>query len=265
MAVFAGVRLHLFFCVLLPCVSNPWAHRAQWDSTGERLSSSRNTDFWTRTGDMVCAYRAVVFERSAHVNGVVLGRDGRFIVISAESVAARHVGDLFCVLFVFCERGAGFFRLPVGRHAARSGIYFSFLRAVRAASWFWAVVTPVACQSVPVAMGMVSHLLRICRGEDDGWRSGVAAFHGDGRILSERSAAHVDRLVHAAFTALGSCFNRIRYAGAGVGFGVDAIFAAALAHRVFLYCDSMGAGSYIHRELHFFELPGAGVGSLAAR
>src|ERR1700688_1001733 len=265
MAVFAGIRLHLFFCVLLPCVSNPWAHRAKWDSTRERLSPSRNTNLWTRTWDMVCAYRAVVFERSADVNGVVLGRDGRFIVVGAESVAARHANDLFCVLSVFCEPGAGFFRLPVGRHAARSGIYFSFLRAVRTASRFWAIVIPNARQPVPAAMGMVSDLLRIRRGEDDEWRSGVAAFHGDGRILSERSAAHVDRLAHAAFTALVPCFNSVRYAGAGVGFGVDAIFAAALAHRVFLYCDSMGAGSYIHRELHFFELPGAGVGSLAAR
>src|ERR1700722_2090064 len=229
MAVFAGVRLHLFFCILLPCVSNPWSHRAKWHSTRERLSPGRNTNFWTRTGDMVCAYRAVVFERSADVNGVVLGRDGRFIAVGAESVAARHAGDLFCVLSVFCERGAGFFRLPIGRHAAGSGIYFSFLRAVRAASWFWAVVTPIACQPVPAAMGMVPHLLRIRRGQDDEWRSGVAAFHGDGRILSKRSAAHVDRLVPAAFTALVPCFNNIRNAGAGVGFGVDAIFAAALA------------------------------------
>src|ERR1700732_3565871 len=166
MAVFAGVRLHLFFCVLLPCVSNSWAYRAKWDSTRERLSPSRNTNFWTRTGDMVCAYRVVVFERSAHVNGVVLGRDGRCIVVGAECVAARHASDLFCVLSVFCERGAGFFRLPVGRHAAGSRIYFSFLRAVRNATWFWAGVTAAVGKSVPAAMGMVSHLLRVRRGED---------------------------------------------------------------------------------------------------
>src|ERR1700693_1195187 len=180
MAVFAGVRLHLFFCVLLPCVSNSRAYGPKWDSTRERLSPSRNTNLRTRTGNMVCAYHAVVFERPARVNGVVLGRDGRFIVVGAESVAARHAGDLFCVLSVFCERGAGFFRLPVGRHAAGSGIYLSFLRAVRTASWFWAAVTPHARQPVPAAMGMVSHLLRIRCGEDDEWRSGVAAFHGDG-------------------------------------------------------------------------------------
>src|SRR3984957_10691132 len=175
MAVLAGIRLHLFFCVLLPCVSNPRAHGAKWDSARERLSPSGNTNLWTRARNMVCAYRAVVFERSAHVNGVVLGRDGRCIVVGAESVAARHASDLFCVLSVFCERGARLFRLPVGRHAAGSRIYFSFLRAVRAASWFWAVVTPIACQPVPAAMGMVSHLLRIRRGEEDEWRLGVAA------------------------------------------------------------------------------------------
>src|ERR1700730_17267804 len=113
-------------------------------------------------------------------------------------------------------------------------------------------------------MGMVAHLLRVRRGEDYERGSAAASLHGDGRILSERSAAHLDRLVHAAFTALVSCFNSICYARARVGSGMDAIFATPLAHSVFFYCDSLGTRGYFHRELHFFELPGAGVGCLAA-
>src|ERR1700676_3059220 len=119
---------------------------------------------------MVCAYRAVVFEWPAYVNGIVLDRHGRFIAVGTESVAARDAGDLFCVLSVFCRRGAGFFRLSVGRHAAGSGLYRAFLCAVRNAAWFWADVATDAREFVPAAMGMVSHLLRVRRSEDDEWR-----------------------------------------------------------------------------------------------
>src|SRR3984893_12974239 len=113
-------------------------------------------------------------------------------------------------------------------------------------------------------MGMVANLLRVRRGEDYERGSAVASLHGDGRILSERSAAHMDRLVHAAFTALVPCFVSVRHACARGGFGVDAIFARPLSDRVFLYCHSLGTRRYFHRELHFFELPGAGVGGPAS-
>src|ERR1700693_2153327 len=111
---------------------------------------------------------------------------------------------------------------------------------------------------------MVSHLLRVrCRADYER-RSGVAALYGDGRILSERSAAYMDRLVLPASTALVPCFNSIRDDRARVGFGVVVIFAPPLAHSVFLYCDPVGTGRYFHGELHFFELPSADVGHLAA-
>src|ERR1700686_98106 len=264
MALFAGVRLHLFLCVFLPRVSNPWAHRTKRNSCRERISRSRSTYLRTRTGSVVRAYRAVVFERPAYLDDFVLGRHGRFIAVSAEPVATRDAADLFCVLPVVCERGAGFFWLSIGRHATRSGFYLAFLCAFRNASWFWAFVATNARQSVPAAMGMVSHLLRVRRSEDDEWRSAVAAVHGDGRILSEWSTAHMDRLVLPGFTALVPCLHSISHAGARIGLGVDAIFAASLAHRLLFYCDSLGIGRYFHSELHFFELPGADVGSLAA-
>src|ERR1700731_38733 len=101
---------------------------------------------------MVCAYRSVVFERSSDINGVVLGRDRRFTVVGAECVAARHASDLFCVLSVFCERSAGFFRLPVGRHVAGRRLFFSFLRPGRSATGFGAGAPPPVAKSVPAAM-----------------------------------------------------------------------------------------------------------------
>ena len=132
------------------------------------------------------------------------------------------------------------------------------------AAWVWAKVAADAREPVPAAMGMVSHLLRIRRSEDYEWRAAVAALYRDGRILSEWPAANLDRLVHATFAALVSCFDGIRHARARIGFGVDAVFAAPLAHCLFLYCDSLGARRYFHGELHVFELSGAGVRGLAA-
>src|ERR1700737_5367181 len=82
---------------------------------------------------MVCAYGAVVCERPAYLNGVVLARHGRVIVVGTEFVSARDAGDLFCVLSVVCQRRAGFFRLSIGRHAAGSGFYRAFLCAARIA------------------------------------------------------------------------------------------------------------------------------------
>ena len=103
-------------------------------------------------------------------------------------------------------------------------------------------VAAIARQSVPAAVGMVSHLLRVRRREDCGWRSGVAPLHRHGRVLPERSAAHMDRLVRAASAALVPCFDRLRHARAGIGAGLDVISAAALAHR--LLSDRHALGSW---------------------
>ena len=69
-------------------------------------------------------------------------------------------------------------------------------------------VAAIARQSVPAAVGMVSHLLRIRSGENCGRRSRVAALHRHGRVLPERPAAHVDRLVRAASCRTGFMLRR---------------------------------------------------------
>ncbi len=78
-------------------------------------------------------------------------------------------------------------------------------------------VAAIARQPVPSAVGMVSHLLRIRRGEDCRRRPGVASLHGDGRVLPERSAADLDRLVHAASAALVPRFDCFRNTGPRIG------------------------------------------------
>ena len=100
-------------------------------------------------------------------------------------------------------------------------------------------ISAIARQSVPAAMGMVSHLLRIRRCKDHRWRSRVAQLYRDGRVLPERSAAYVDRLVHAASAALVPCFDGFCDTGTRTGFGLDVVSAAPLANRVLPYCDSL--------------------------
>ena len=59
-----------------------------------------------------------------------------------------------------------------------------------------------ARQLLSAAVGVVPHLLRVRPGEAGQRRSAVAQLHRDGRVLPERSAAHLDRLVRAASAAL---------------------------------------------------------------
>ena len=68
-------------------------------------------------------------------------------------------------------------------------------------------------------------------GGDPQWRH-----YGDGRVLPERAAAHVDRLVRAASSALVSRGCDGADTARRTGYRVDVIPAAALSHPVFLGC-----------------------------
>ena len=63
----------------------------------------------------------------------------------------------------------------------------------------------IARQPIPAALGMVPHLFRIGRGEAGQRRPILAPPHRHGRLLPERPAANMDRLVRAAFAALVPC------------------------------------------------------------
>src|SRR5437899_4372553 len=68
---------------------------------------------------------------------------------------------------------------------------------------------------------MLPHLFRIGRGKDHGRRPAVAQLHSARRVLPERAAADVDRLVHAAPAALVPCSDGDGNAGAGAGAGME--------------------------------------------
>src|ERR1700693_1227927 len=93
----------------------------------------------------------------------------------------------------------------------------------------------------------------------------MAALHGHGRLLPERTFAHWVWLVRAAPAALVSCRDRVCHAGSGVGPGLHAFSAAALENRVLFHCDAVAARCNPDGELHLFELSGSRDGSAVAR
>src|SRR5205823_5743661 len=155
--------------------------------------------------------------------------------------AARDARDLFRLFLVVRERCTGFLWLSVRRYAARSWIHLAFLCPSGYPPRLGRSAAANTRQSLPSAMGVVPHLLRIGHRKDRQRRSPVAQPDRDGRVLPEWAVAHLDRLVCAASAALVSCFERIRHACAGVGSGVDAVPASALADRMLLYRHPMGS------------------------
>src|SRR5215472_1918967 len=113
---------------------------------------------------------------------------------------------------------------------------------------------------------MLPHLFRVGRGKNFGRRSRVAELYGAGRVLPERAAAHVDRVVHAARpAALVPQGDRVWNPGARIGACLDDVPAAALPNRVLLHRDAMANRDHPFGELYFLELLSAGAGVSAAR
>src|ERR1700730_7356726 len=159
MGFLAGPRMYLFFCFLLAPISDPRTPRTERDTACWRISTSRSTYTWASSGDMVCTYAALVFERSTYLGHLVLDRNGSLFTTSAECLAPWHADDLFRMFPVIRKRSTRFFRLSVGRDVTRSGVYRTLLRANRHPSEIRLCFGAFACQSVPASMGMVSHLL----------------------------------------------------------------------------------------------------------
>src|SRR5215468_10250148 len=92
----------------------------------------------------------------------------------------------------------GVLRVSIRRHAARSWLHLHLLCAPRSAPGAGCGPCAFAPEPVLVALGMVSHLLRVRRGENCQSRLFLASSHGNGRLLPERPFAYLDRMVRAA-------------------------------------------------------------------
>ena len=87
----------------------------------------------------------------------------------------------------------------------------------------------------------------------------MAEFYRDGRVLPEWSVAYVDWVVCPAFSSLVSCGFGIRNACTGVGGGVDAFSAEALANHLLFHCDALADCDHPDGQLHVFELSCSGA------
>src|SRR5580700_8549397 len=221
----AGAGRDLFFRFLLARLSNSWAHRTPRNSSRGRISSRRGRIAGPRPRLVVRTYIVVDGQWPSHAHCLVLGGYGRVTAAGFKPVAAGNAADLLCVLSFVRERGAGFFRLPVGRDVARGGIHCTLLCSGGISPRFGERVAAIARESVSAAVGMVSHLLRVGCGKNRRRRSRVASLYSHGRVLPERPAAHVDRLVRTASAARVPRNDGFCDAGTGIGFSVDVVSA----------------------------------------
>src|SRR6266851_10191521 len=260
----AGTWADLLLGVFLPGISNSRIDWAAGNPPRQRVSSGAGGAVRAR-GLLVCADAAVVFEQRAHGHGNLLGGDDRLAVAGLESVAARHACDLFRMLSLVRERGAGFFRLSVRWNVAGGGIHFFVFRTGRIPAGLGRRKQAIARELVFAGVGRLPDLFRIGRGEDHGRRPAVEKLHGARRVLPERPAADVDRLAYAAPAALVPCRDGVWNAGAGTGAGVDDVPAAAHSDLLFFHRDALADRHHPFGELHVPELPGADAGDFAAR
>src|SRR5947208_4658868 len=231
----ANAGPHLFFCVLLTRLSDSRSHRAARNLACQRVPGNGRPVRWPPCRPVVCTYAALVFKQLAYVAGVVLDGDVCIALACLEYLAARDAHDLFRLFLVVRERGTGFFWLSVRWHAARSWIHLAFLCPSGYPPGVGRSAATNTRQSLPSAMGVVSHLLRIGHRKDRQRRSPVAQPDRDGRVLPEWAVAHLNRLVWQASPALVSSFERICHACPGAGRGVDAVPPSARSERIFLH------------------------------
>src|SRR6266571_1351981 len=117
-------RSDLLFGVFLARLSDPWTDWTAGNSPGQRILEGGGRAVRPR-GLLVRADAAVVFEQFAHADGNLLGGHDRLGASGLEFLAARHARGLFCLLSLVRERGARFFRLPVGWNAAGGRLHFA--------------------------------------------------------------------------------------------------------------------------------------------
>src|ERR1700733_15350463 len=262
-AVLTCDRIDLLFCVFFAAVSDSGVDRSGRDSAGVGISRER-CEVDGGGSVLVCADGVLAVDEFPHVDGGMLGRACGVGAGCFQHFSADVVVRLFpCVSFVCCRRRR-VCGIPVGWDVAGSRVYRAVSGSDGIPAWACDSAGADSRKYFSALVGVVSDLFRVGRSEDRERRPGVAAFHGDGRVLPEWSAADVDWLVPPAFSALVSCGDGVSYAGVGTGACVYGVSAAALADRMFFYCDALATRRDSYGVLHVSELFGFGAGDFPA-
>src|SRR5207245_4293583 len=159
------------------------------------------------------------------------------------------------------RRPTGFLVVPVGRDAARGRISLLVLCSPRIAPRTRRDRSAVAFQPVHAARGVVPDLFRIRFGKDSERRSDVAEFHGDGQLLSERSAAVVVGMVRRTAAALVSRWRGGLHVSGGAGAGVGGISTASSSDSCVLRTHCAAGQHHLHRQLCLSQLSGSRSGN----
>src|SRR5438270_8014752 len=93
----ARTRRHLSFRILLTAETDSWIDRSGWNSSGGRVFASGSSISRTRAF-LVRTDLAVVFQRIACADGIVLGGSHRIAAGGGEYIASCRVADLLRVL-----------------------------------------------------------------------------------------------------------------------------------------------------------------------
>src|SRR6266849_4030323 len=104
---------------------------------------------------------------------------------------------------------------------------------------------------------MVPHLLRIRHRQTCQWRSGMAPFNRHGRVLSEWSATHLDRLVRATSPARVPRRHRFCHTRPRARARLDAFPSAPRSHHLLLHRHALADRRDPHRQLHLPQLFGS--------
>ena len=151
-----------------------------------------------------------------------------------ELVAARVASDLLRLLLSFVSAAQDFSGYQSDGMLLEAGFIALFFAPRWILARAWPRRTRLRAEPFSPAVGMVSDLLRIGRGEDGEPRFLVAPFHRDGRLLSERSTSDLDWLVCAASPALVPRFAVGLHVCRRTGSRVDAVSSAAF--RIVCFC-----------------------------
>ncbi len=153
----ARSRGDLYLGLLFAALSNQGIDRAEWGSACRTISYGGRS-LLSRYALLVCTLAALVHVNRPSTDGALLDWYARSIGGIREPVATAQLLcclDLLLVVRCGCRR---FFRIPVGRHAARSRIPCSLLRTFRFSSGIGSSHTTFKSKPVSIAVGVVPNL-----------------------------------------------------------------------------------------------------------
>ncbi len=252
----ARSRRHLLLGFLLTLFSDPRADRAKRHSPGERLSG-RRAQSCRREGILVRSVAAVDQRERSRARRARLDRLHRIGRPDFQPLAAREHRRRRNLFSVVHRCGSGFCGVSIRRHASRGGAAVDLFCAARSAAGARRGSASVARQPLHAPMGVVSHLLRIGRGEDSQRRDAVAESDGDGQVLRKRPAAELDRMACAAVAAFVSRSHRRVHAHRRAARCVAGVLSEVVAPNLLHHHHAAPDRNHPHRELRVSELSGS--------